>query len=64
MIWLLAAFVLVLRCKNSNEKIAYPQLNDAGVLTRRNAIWYAFLFMFSLLYMSISTYSEFIYFNF
>ncbi len=64
MVWLFVAFVLVLRCRNSNEKIAYPKLDDAGVLTRSNAVWYAFLFMFSLLYMSISTYSEFIYFNF
>jgi len=64
MVWLLVAFVLVLRCKNSNEKIAYPRLDDTGILIHRNAVWYAFLFMFSLLYMSISTYSEFIYFNF
>ena len=62
--WLAAAFVIVLYFPNSNEKFRYPKLNDLAILTTKNAVWYSILFMFSLLYMSISAYSEFIYFNF
>lgn len=62
--WLIGGFVFVLVFKNSSELASYPNLNDSKILTRKHSICLSLLFMFSLLWMSLSEYTEFIYFNF
>ena len=62
--WIVIAMCIVLITKNSNEIISYPNVIYTNILTRKYAIYFALLFMFSILYISLSTYSEFIYFNF
>jgi D-alanyl-lipoteichoic acid acyltransferase DltB (MBOAT superfamily) len=64
-IWLFVISIVVLMCKNSNEIVLYPNDSAKGEgLTKVKALYFALLFMFSMLYISLSTYSEFIYFNF
>ena len=55
--WIIFAFYLVLNCKNSNIILSSPIKN-------LYAVYYSFLFMCSVLVLSMSEYSEFIYFNF
>ena len=64
-IWIIFIFIFILKFKNSHEIINY--VNTTTVvrsLTTLRAIYFALLFLFSILYISISPYSEFIYFNF
>jgi len=61
--WILTIFVL-LSLKNTYEITSYPDVGHSKVLTRPYAVYFAFLFVFSSLYISVSSYSEFIYFNF
>ncbi|RUM71968.1 MAG: MBOAT family protein [Sulfurovum sp.] len=64
-IWIIFTFIVVLKYKNSHEIIAYTDENKAkNTLTILHAFSFALLFLFSILYISLSTYSEFIYFNF
>jgi len=64
-IWLFVILIVVLKFKNSNEIISYSnKSNEVEVLTKANALYFAVLFMFSILYISLSKYTEFIYFNF
>ena len=62
--WIIGAFILILIFKNSNQKVLSASLININSLTIVHAIYFAILFMFSILYMSMSTYTEFIYFNF
>jgi len=62
--WIFVILVIILKFKNSNEITSYPNLEKSKILTKVYAIYFAILFMFSLLYMSLYSYSEFIYFNF
>ncbi len=62
--WIVAAFVILLVFKNSNQIVSYPEFSKSKVLTRLYAIYFAAIFLIGLLFMSLSTYSEFIYFNF
>jgi len=62
--WIFIIMFVILKFKNSNEIIRYPNLEKSTILKKIYAIYFAILFMFSLLYMSLSEYSEFIYFNF
>lgn len=57
-IWIIAIFFVVLKYKNSYKITSYQNF------TKKHSIYFSLLFMFSILYMSLSTYSEFIYFNF
>lgn len=63
-LWILVGFILVTLFKNSSEIASYSNLHRTQILNIRNSIYFSILFMFSILYMSISPYSEFIYFNF
>jgi D-alanyl-lipoteichoic acid acyltransferase DltB (MBOAT superfamily) len=63
-IWICATLVLVLAFKNSNQLLDYPNFAHTKVLTKRYSVYFAFLLGFSLLYSSLHSYSEFIYFNF
>ncbi len=62
--WILGGFILVLMFKNTYQKISYPKLLNSNALTIYHAIYFSILFMFCILYISMSTYTEFIYFNF
>jgi len=62
--WILSIFIIVLFFKNSHEILDYPNFRKTYVFTRKYAIYFAILFLFSLLYKSLHPYSEFIYFNF
>jgi hypothetical protein len=62
--WILAILFIVLKFRNSYEITSYPNFNKSKTLTKRYSIYCSLLFMFSILYMSLSTYTEFIYFNF
>jgi len=62
--WIIGAFILLLIFKNSNQKIVSSTLTNIHSLTIMHAMYFAILFMFSILYMSMSSYTEFIYFNF
>ena len=63
-LWLVLSFIIILKFKNSNQLIDYSILQKTKVLTPIYTIGFAFMFVFSLIYMSFSSYSEFIYFNF
>ena len=64
-IWILLTFLIVLKYKNSQEILLYANAKKSPkVLTQTRAIYFSLLFLFSILYISLSTYSEFIYFNF
>jgi len=63
-VWLSVGFILLLWFKNSYQIVSYPKLEKTKVLTIHHAIYFALLFIFSILYISLSTYTEFIYFNF
>jgi len=62
--WIVVILFVVVKCKNSNEIISYPNIVKSKKVTKVYAMYFSTLFMFSLLYMSLSAYSEFIYFNF
>jgi flagellar biosynthesis protein FlhB len=55
---------IVLLLKNTNEIMDYPNLKQTRANTYMFSVYFSILFIFSILYMSISTYTEFIYFNF
>ena len=57
-IWLGFIFILI-RYKNSNMMISSKDVFSIGY-----TVYFAFLFLFSILAISLSEYSEFIYFNF
>ena len=64
-IWITFIFIIVLKFKNSNEIISESnKRRGVLVLTKVNTVYFSLLFMFSILYISLSAYSEFIYFNF
>ncbi len=62
--WISIIFFIILKSKNSYEITSYPSLDKSEILTIRYSIYFSLLFMFSVLYMSLSTYTEFMYFNF
>jgi D-alanyl-lipoteichoic acid acyltransferase DltB (MBOAT superfamily) len=64
LLWIFIIFIVTLKFKNSNELLDYPNFSKTKVLKKRYAVYFALLFMFSLLYQSLHEYSEFIYFNF
>ena len=64
-IWIIVILIVVLMFKNSNEIIFYSDMEKSSkVLTKTYAVYFALLFAFSILSISLSEYSEFIYFNF
>jgi len=64
-IWIIAIFIIVLVSQNSNEIITfYDDSKSDVILTKTNALYFSMMFVFSVIYISVSTYSEFIYFNF
>jgi len=62
--WLIAGFILILLFKNTYEIASYPEINRSRLLSPIKAVYFAFLFLTSILFMSLSEYTEFIYFNF
>ncbi|MEA3456025.1 MAG: MBOAT family O-acyltransferase [Campylobacterota bacterium] len=64
LIWIGVMLLVVTRFRNSHEITSYPNLQNTKVLKRSYAIYFSLLFMFSILYISLSPYTEFIYFNF
>ena len=62
--WIIIVLYIVFTSKNSHQITSYPDFNQSKIITKKYAVFVSILFMFSLLYMSLSTYSEFIYFNF
>ena len=62
--WIISILIIVLFFKNSHEILDYPNFTKFYVFTKKYAIYFAILFLFSLLYKSLHPYSEFIYFNF
>jgi hypothetical protein len=62
--WIVAMFVVVIKCQNSYEAIFYYRSDKQNSITKISAIYFAFLFMFSILFMSLTAHTEFIYFNF
>ncbi len=63
-VWIAVMLLVVAKFKNSHEITSYPHLEKSKVLTRSYSIYFSLLFMLGILYLSISTYTEFIYFNF
>ena len=62
--WIIVIFVIVLMSKNSNEIIGYPNNTNTKIFTKIYAVYFALIFFIALLSISLSAYSEFIYFNF
>lgn len=62
--WIIAGFIIVLLFQHSGKIVSYPNFNRTQILSIRNSIYFSILFMLSILYIAISPYSEFIYFNF
>jgi D-alanyl-lipoteichoic acid acyltransferase DltB (MBOAT superfamily) len=62
--WIIMGFVLILLFKNSVETIPYYQASSTKVLTRTKSVYFALLFAFAIIGISISNHTEFIYFNF
>ena len=63
-IWIIVVMLIVIIVPNSFQLTKYPKLNNNKLLTIPSTIIFAFIFLTALLWMSISTYTEFIYFNF
>jgi len=63
-IFILIALYIVIKLQNTQQIMSFPSLRQAKILNTKNAIIYSFVFVIGLLFMSLSTYSEFIYFNF
>ena len=57
--WILGTLIILLWLKNSHQII-----NNKKIFTYSYAIYFAIIFLFSIIFMSVSSYSEFIYFNF
>ncbi len=63
-VWIITIFFIVIKCQNSYETVFCCGSGKQGVITKMRAVYFAFLLMFSILYMSLTTHTEFIYFNF
>ncbi len=63
-IWIGIFLYVVLKFPNTYQIMLYPSIDNVKILSGKNALIFAVIFLISLLAMSISTYSEFIYFNF
>nr|MBL0703248.1 MBOAT family protein [Sulfurospirillum sp.] len=63
-IWIAVILFIVIKFKNSYEITSYLDFNKSKILTKKYSVYFSLLFMFSVLCMSLSTYTEFIYFNF
>lgn len=61
---LLVLLFIVTLFPNVHQIIRYPKLNNSSVYNLRSTLFFAFIFLTALLVMSVSTYTEFIYFNF
>jgi hypothetical protein len=62
--WIFLFFIIVMKTQNSFEIIDYYQIKKHHTFTLLHAISFSVLFMFSILYMSLSKHTKFIYFNF
>ena len=58
--YLLGCFILIILFENSTQLIKY----NSYILTKNKAIYFGLLFLISIYTIYISTYTEFIYFNF
>ena len=63
-LWIFFTLHIVLKMPNTYQIMKYPSMKYSQVITIQNTFFIAILYLFSILAMSISTYSEFIYFNF
>ena len=63
-IWLGVIMLVVMFLPNTYQITKYPRLNNNKLLDIPATILFALIFLTALLWMSTSTYSEFIYFNF
>ncbi len=63
-IWLSIIILIVTLLPNTYQIAKYPKLNNSRLLSIPSTMIFAFIFLTALLWMSTSTYSEFIYFNF
>ena len=63
-LWIGVILYVLIRFPNTYQIMSYPLMDNTKILSIKNALIFATIFLFSLLAMSISTYSEFIYFNF
>jgi len=62
--WIGLAFYIVLKLPNTFAIVSYPQLDRKKLLSAKQTLLYAMMFLVALLSMSMQTYTEFIYFNF
>jgi len=63
-IWLGVIILIVALFPNTYQITKYPKFNNSRLLSIPSTMIFAFIFLTALLWMSTSTYSEFIYFNF
>ena len=63
-VWLIAGFIFILVFKNSLKLIKYDDIHNKYILTKREAIYFGFLFLVSIFNIYTSSHTEFIYFNF
>lgn len=65
LVFVLLSTVIVFFIKNTNQLLHQEHLfKDSTTMIHLRIIYFAILFLISILYMSISEYTEFIYFNF
>ena len=62
--WILLATIATLLSKNSTQFVAYPKLDREDIYTTRYIILFSLIFVYAVVMMSLSSYTEFIYFNF
>jgi len=61
---LIFTFIITIFFKNIQEIFNFPYLKKPSIYTNKYILFFAILFVFSLIKSSIKTYTEFIYFNF
>lgn len=62
--WILGGFILILLFKNSLQFIKYNDSSNKYILTKKEAIYFGFLFLLAICSIYTSSHTEFIYFNF
>ncbi|MEA2018887.1 MAG: MBOAT family protein [Campylobacterota bacterium] len=62
--FIIIVFFIVIKYKNSLQIVSYRDSNRNNTFTKKHLVFFSLVFLFAILNMSISTYTEFIYFNF
>lgn len=63
-LWIGLILYTVVKLPNTYQIMRYPTMDKSEIFSAKYALIFSAIFLISLLSMSISTYSEFIYFNF